>query len=100
PSAGRARVLWVGIEDPEGAFARLAGALDMALEEAFTRESRAFSPHLTIARSDPPWKLDEELAITPIEPAGFSVDRIVLFRSHLRRPAPRYEPVATFALGG
>ena len=100
PSAARARVLWVGIEDPEGAFARLAGALDVALEQAFTRESRAFSPHLTVARSDPPLKLDEGFARTRIEPAGFRVDRIVLFRSHLRRPAPRYEPIATFALGG
>jgi len=100
PSAARARVLWVGIEDQDAAFAGLAGALDAALEEAFTPESRAFSPHLTIARSDPPLKLDEGFARTRVEPAGFRVDRIVLFRSHLRRPAPRYEPIATFALGG
>ena len=45
-------------------------------------------------------KLDEGFARTRIEPTGFQVDRIVLFRSHLRRPAPRYEPIATFALGG
>src|SRR5207302_4192815 len=77
PSAARARVLWVGIEDPEGAFASLAGALDVALEEAFTPESRTFSPHLTVARSDPPLKLDEGFARTRIEPAGFLVDRIV-----------------------
>ena len=100
PSVARARVLWVGIEDPEGAFASLARALDVALEEAFTPESRAFSPHLTLARSDPPLKLDEGFARTRIEPAGFRVDRIVLFRSHLRRPAPRYEPVAAFPLAG
>jgi len=100
PSAARARVLWVGIEDPEGAFASLAEGLDAALEEAFTPESRSYSPHLTVARSDPPLKLDEGFARTRIEPTGFQVDRIVLFRSHLRRPAPRYEPIATFALGG
>jgi 2'-5' RNA ligase len=28
------------------------------------------------------------------------VEEIVLFRSHLRRPAPRYEPIATFTLAG
>jgi len=100
PSAARARVLWVGIEDPKGAFASLAGALDVALEQAFTPESRVFSPHLTVARNDPPLKLDEGFARTRIEPVGFLVDRIVLFRSHLRRPAPRYEPIAAFALGG
>ena len=100
PSAARARVLWVGIEDPEGAFASLVGALDVALEEEFAPESRAFSPHLTVARSDPPLKLDVGFGRTRIEPAGFFVDRIVLFRSHLQRPAPRYEPIATFPLAG
>ena len=32
------------------------------------------------------------------ESEPFQVDRIVLFRSHLRRPAPVYEPVETFPL--
>ena len=100
PSAARARVLWMGTEDPEDAFARLAGALDVALEPSFTAETRAFSPHLTVARSDPPLKLDPGSGRTPVEPVRFRVDEIVLYRSHLRRPAPRYEPIATFALGG
>jgi 2'-5' RNA ligase len=100
PSAARARVLWMGIEDPEDAFARLAGALDVALEESFAPETRAFSAHLTVARSDPPLKLDGGSTRTPVVPVGFRVEEIVLFRSHLRRPAPRYEPIATFALAG
>jgi 2'-5' RNA ligase len=100
PSATRARVLWMGIEDPEEAFARLAGALDVALEASFAPETRAFSPHLTVARSDPPLKLDGGSTRTPVEPVGFLVEEIVLFRSHLRRPAPRYEPIAKFALAG
>jgi 2'-5' RNA ligase len=37
---------------------------------------------------------------TPVEPIGFRVEEFVLYRSHLRRPAPRYEPIATFALAG
>ena len=100
PSAARARVLWVGIEDPEEAFARLAGALDAALEESFALETRSFSAHLTVARSDPPLKLDGGSRRTLVETVGFRVEEIVLFRSHLRRPAPRYEPIATFALAG
>ena len=100
PSAARARVLWMGIEDPEEAFARLAGALDVALEESFPSETRAFSAHLTVARSDPPLKLDGGSTRTPVEPVGFRVEEVVLFRSHLRRPAPRYEPIATFPLVG
>jgi len=30
----------------------------------------------------------------------FEIDRIVLFRSHLRRPAPMYEPLGTYPLHG
>jgi len=100
PSAARARVLWMGIEDAEEAFARLAGALDVALEASFAPETRAFSAHLTVARSDPPLKLEGGSTRTPVEPVGFRVEEIVLFRSHLRRPAPRYEPIATFPLAG
>jgi 2'-5' RNA ligase len=74
--------------------------LDVALEEAFTPETRAFSPHLTVARSDPPLKLDQGFARTPLEPVGFRVEEIVVYQSHLRRPAPVYEAIATFALGG
>ena len=100
PSATRARVLWAGIADPEGAFGRLAEALDVALVEAFAPDARAFAPHLTVARSDPPLKLDEGFSRTPVAPVGFRVHEIELFRSHLRRPAPRSEPIGTFALGG
>ena len=28
------------------------------------------------------------------------VDRLVIYRSHLQRPAPRYEPLDEFPLGG
>jgi 2'-5' RNA ligase len=30
----------------------------------------------------------------------FDVDRLVLYRSHLQRPAPVYEVVEEFGLGG
>jgi glycine/D-amino acid oxidase-like deaminating enzyme len=55
---------------------------------------------LTVARSDPPLKLGGGTTPTPVEPVGFRVEEIVLFRSNLRRPAPRYEPIAAFALAG
>lgn len=99
PTARRARVLWVGLEDVEARLVRIAAALDGALSREFTPEKRGFTPHLTIARFDPQVALDGledvELVTDP-----FDVDRIVLFRSHLRRPAPVYEPLATYPLGG
>lgn len=54
PNEKRARVLWVGIEAPPS-LAAIAGDVDLNLEKAgFRREDRAFTPHLTLARLQPP----------------------------------------------
>jgi RNA 2',3'-cyclic 3'-phosphodiesterase len=98
PSRGRARVLWAGIDDEAGGLAGVATALDEALSGEFRPEARPFSPHLTVARSEPPIRLPEAFSTVLLEPVAFTVDRIVLFRSHLRRPAPRYERLAAFPL--
>jgi RNA 2',3'-cyclic 3'-phosphodiesterase len=97
PNVRRARVLWAGLEDVGSKFATIAGALDDLLSREFEPEKRAFTPHLTVARFDPPVRLEEPM--TSIESEPFAVDRLVLFESHLRRPAPVYEPLATFPLG-
>jgi 2'-5' RNA ligase len=97
PNARRARVLWVGLEDPDDALVGLVASLDEALRREFAPEKRAFTPHLTIARFEP------AVALEALDPAvlgePFVVDRIVLYRSHLRRPAPVYEALETFPLG-
>jgi 2'-5' RNA ligase len=98
PSPRRARVVWAGLEDPLGGMAEVAQALDTALAREFRPETRAFTAHLTVARSDPPLAVPTAFAETVVEPVAFRVDRVVLFRSHLRRPAPVYEQVETFAL--
>jgi 2'-5' RNA ligase len=98
PSATRARVLWAGIDDPRGALTPLAGRLDVALAPEFAPERRAFAAHLTVARSDPPMQLPGDIAATALETAWFEVGRLVVFRSHLRHPAPWYEPVAILPL--
>jgi 2'-5' RNA ligase len=99
PSARRARVLWAGLEDPGDALVRIAASLDEELAREFRIEKRAFTPHLTLARFDPTVAL-EGLDAVVVESVPFTVDRIVLYRSHLRRPAPIYEPKAEFRLGG
>jgi 2'-5' RNA ligase len=98
PNARRARVLWVGLDDEDGRLVRMAAGLDDALAREFAPEKRGFTPHLTIARFDPPVAL-EGLSETKLESEPFTVDRIVLYRSHLRRPAPIYEPLETWSLG-
>ncbi|MEX2203852.1 MAG: RNA 2',3'-cyclic phosphodiesterase [Actinomycetota bacterium] len=97
PNAHRARVLWVGLDDGKAALARIAASLDEGLSREFAPEKRGFTPHLTIARFDPPVAL-EGLADAEMVSEPFDVGRIVLFRSHLRRPAPLYDALATFPL--
>ena len=100
PSPGRARVLWAGLDDAEGRWAALARAVDDALAREFEPERRAFAPHLTVARSEPPLRLSEDVAATSLGSDPFEVGEIVLFRSHLRRPAPVYEALGRFPLSG
>jgi 2'-5' RNA ligase len=54
PNANRPRVIWGGMEAPEN-LAPLAHAIDQQLATlGFPAEERAFTPHLTLARLDPP----------------------------------------------
>lgn len=96
PNARRARVLWAGLDDADGHLERLAASLDEALAKEFKPEQRAFTAHLTVARFDPPVGLEPLEVAFESEP--FAIDRLVLFRSHLRRPAPVYEPLGTYPL--
>lgn len=98
PNVRRARVLWAGVEDTGSMFVTIAGALDDAFAREFEPEKRAFTPHLTVARFEPPVPVGDLAADRADE--TFVVDRLVLFRSHLRRPAPVYEHLGTFPLEG
>lgn len=94
PSVRRARVLWVGLEDPAGGLGMLAAAVEEAMAPlGFEPENRPFTAHLTVARLKVP-RAVSLVAGAPGEP--FLVDRLTLFQSVLRRPAPRYEALATF----
>ena len=101
PSSERARVVWLGLDDAHGRFPALASRVQDALSPRFEPERRAFSPHITLARSSKPLTLADAEAPAPTHAeAGFVVDHIVLFRSHPGRPAPRYERLAIFRLDG
>jgi RNA 2',3'-cyclic 3'-phosphodiesterase len=94
PSIRRARVIWAGLDDPTRGLAGLAGSVADALEPlGFAREARPFQPHATIARLKQPAPVELTVAPTPL---AFPIERISLFESHLQRPAPMYEELATF----
>jgi 2'-5' RNA ligase len=102
PGRSRARVLWVGLDDRSGGWQALAREVSEALADEFEPEKRAFTPHLTVARFDPPipFRDHQEALDEPLDTPRFRVGQIVLYRSHLQRPAPRYEPLERFPLLG
>jgi 2'-5' RNA ligase len=100
PTERRARVLWAALDDPAERFGAIAGDLEDALAKEFPREKRAFTPHLTVARFEPPVNVGELLADAGVGSDRFAVDRIVLYQSTLKRPAPVYEELITAPLDG
>jgi len=51
PNTRRPRVVWIGVEEPSGALARLQREIGEALKPlGFRPEARGFSPHLTLGR--------------------------------------------------
>lgn len=99
PTIGRARVLWAGVEESDGRLASLVSDLEAALANEFRMEVRPFHPHLTVARSEPPVPLPGGFSETLVSAEPFIADRLVLYRSHLERPRPRYEALRSFPLG-
>lgn len=102
PSRTRIRVLWVGVEDPDGLLTSLAGDLDRAFEPlGFPSEGRPYTPHLTLARFKLPVPLKSGFpTLDTSSIAPFSIDDLVLFRSHLSPKGARYEVVERFPLRG
>ena len=113
PTPRSARVFWIAIESPPP-LAQLAEQVDVALAEiGIPNETRAFSPHLTLARTgsgaparkkgDKPnqrfARVQQKLAQLPSPDFGTMAAReFFLYRSQLSREGPRYTKIARFAL--
>jgi 2'-5' RNA ligase len=105
PSASRPRVVYVGIRGQADALARLAGAVDGALETlGFPGERRAFRAHLTVGRVRSP-RGGEDLAGALRAAAGetagtWTADEGLLYRSRLHPKGAVHEVIARFPLAG
>ncbi|KQW47281.1 2'-5' RNA ligase [Nocardioides sp. Root1257] len=108
PSAGRARVLWAGLDlDDYGRteIDRLAtGCRAAAGRAGIAVDGQRFRPHVTVARLGHPAEVSDWVRLLDSY-AGppWTADRIVLVESHLGegpRGRPRYESVEELALSG
>ena len=94
------RVLWAGVNASPNLPA-LAADVDRALEtQGIAREQRAFTPHLTLARFEPP-ALSEELRVaiqknSKREFGSFQAREFHLTESKLHSSGAVYRTVATF----
>jgi len=106
PGAGRARVLWTGVQDEPRGLAALAASVAAGARRAGAppaEEGRRFQPHLTLARCREP--VDARPLVDSL--AGYAgtpwtAGEIYLIRSHLPggRPhdRPRYETLGRWPL--
>ncbi|CAM2977030.1 RNA 2',3'-cyclic phosphodiesterase [Paenibacillus sediminis] len=95
------RVLWAGLQGDLQALNRLQQAIVTATSQVgFVPEDRPYRPHITLASkydASAEQKFNAELAPVDTIEAAFSVDRFVLYRSHLNAQ-PMYEELESFQL--
>lgn len=100
-SGGRVRALWLGLERSEelnGLYGKVESALVRAGQPP---ERRKFKPHVTLARLKDarPSAVSGWLAAnTMFKAVPFTVDRFVLFSSHLGSKGAVYTPEVVFPL--
>ncbi len=100
PEGRKIRALWLGIVDGATQLGSIVDDLSPPLARlGWPAEARPFRPHLTVARTDATGIRDAALTAQALEAAAeawttaFTVDRVVLFRSHLGGGPPRHEPL-------
>ena len=106
PEGRKIRALWLGIVDGATQLGSIVDDLSPPLARlGWPAEARPFRPHLTVARTDATGIRDAALTAQALEAAAeewttaFTVDRVVLFRSHLGGGPPRHEPLDEILLG-
>jgi 2'-5' RNA ligase len=102
PPHGPPRVLWLGVEDADGRLARLQRRLeDDCAAAGFPRETRPFSPHLTLARLREPRDarpLANAHRGSVFTPQTFHVSDLLVIRSELGPAGSRYTTVSQHQL--
>jgi len=108
PNFKRVRVVWIGVEGDIPQLRQLQGRLESSLVPlGFARETRPFTPHLTLARvrekASPveQQNFGQAIASTSFETAHhFTVDRIDLMRSQLTTEGAIYSQIKNVGLKG
>ena len=102
PGVSRARVLWIGVADPDGELNQMHNRVENeCVQEGFEKETRAFRPHLTVARLRRPEgsrPLAETHLKTKFAEVIVPVNELVVFRSELSSPGSKYTSLSRHPL--
>jgi 2'-5' RNA ligase len=97
PSPRRPRAFWIGVAQASD-LVRLFEAVEQELLSAgFPRETRPFSPHLTMGRvrvDRSSSRLGEAMARSKFDAAPFLVTSLTVMKSELRKSGAVYTPLA------
>jgi 2'-5' RNA ligase len=102
PTPSSPRVVWIGLEDASGTLARLAACCEQGMSDlGFTKEERAFKPHITIGRvKEGRGSLADVITKYADRDCGTSqIREVVLYQSKLRAQGAEYLARARVALG-
>ena len=104
PSRSRAKVLWIGVNDPTGELTRLQQRLELECDKRdFLKEERSFKPHLTIARlrsGGDTKKLVQDHLATQFPEQNIGVEELIVFRSELSSDGSIYSAISKHQLSG
>jgi 2'-5' RNA ligase len=103
PSPRNPKVLWVGLSHVPNQLLQLQQSVEDELARAgFPRESKRFSPHLTIGRVRSPRgasAVAERLIASAFDPLAFSATQVIVMRSDLNPSGSVYTHQALIQLG-
>ena len=102
PNDRRPRVLWIGFTEGKESLVTLANRSDIALSEiGFKRETRPFSPHLTLGRVRSPKGIDstvDAMHQTGFDGGSFEVNDVFVMRSELKPTGAVYSVIEVIKL--
>ncbi len=102
---GPVRVVWVGVEDPDGGLGRCHACCEDAMAGlGVPREDRPFSAHLTLARNKKPKNSHAIRAALSghdrFEAGTLRADHLTLYQSSLTPAGPVYQALSVHGFGG
>jgi 2'-5' RNA ligase len=106
PNPARTRIAWVGLADATDELSLLQRNIESEMEKLeYERETRKFSPHLTLARVRDQATPDERerfgnlVTATAFSSERITVNSVSLMKSHLTRQGALYTRLGSIRLG-